>query len=294
MIKSMTGFGKGETGSKFGSFIVEIRTVNHRFFDVSSRIPNSLNQLEDKVKHLVHGYVRRGKVNLSLMHKKSEKNFKSVKLDEEAISRYYQLLKKVRNGFKIKDDIKLSHILSFPDVFVQEQEEHDLNLLWPIIEKTVAKAAIDCNKMREKEGRALYRDLSKRIEEVSHCIKKIAGLAPGVVSQQKHKLDARVRAIMKRRNYDIDKARIETEIALFARQCDVTEEITRARSHIAALRNALNSSKEAGRRLDFILQELQREVNTLGSKAGDVKISRLVVDIKSEIEKIREQVQNVE
>ena len=290
----MTGFGKGETGSKFGSFIVEIRTVNHRFFDVSSRIPNSLNQLEDKVKHLVHRYVRRGKATLSLMHKKSEKNFKSVKLDEEAISKYYQLLKKVRNGFKIKDDIKLSHILSFPDVFVQEQEEHDLNLLWPIIEKTVAKAAIDCNKMREKEGRALYRDLSKRIEEVSHCIKKIAGLAPGVVSQHKHKLDARVRAIMKRRNYDIDKARLETEIALFARQCDVTEEITRARSHIVALRNALNSSKETGRRLDFILQELQREVNTLGSKAGDVKISRLVVDIKSEIEKIREQVQNVE
>ena len=294
MIKSMTGFGKGETGSKFGSFIVEIRTVNHRFFDMSSRIPNSLNQLEDKVKNLVHGFIRRGKVNLSLMHKKSEKNCKSVKLDDEAISKYYTLMKKLTNKLKIKDDIKLSHILSFPDVFVQKQEEYDLNLLWSIIEKTVAKAVIDCNKMREKEGKALYRDLSKRIEDISRFIKTIAGLAPGVVSQHKHKLDARVRAIMESRSYDVDKARLETEIALFARQCDITEEITRARSHVVALKNALNSSKETGRRLDFILQELQREVNTLGSKAGDVKISRLVVDIKSEMEKIREQVQNVE
>ena len=294
MIKSMTGFGKGESEGEFGRFVVEIRTVNHRYFDVSSRIPNNLALLEDRIKNYLHIYIKRGKVNVFLSHRKSEKSFDSVKIDEEAVEKYYKMLNKIRMTFKLKDDIKLSHILSFPDVITQDQPEHEANSMWPAVERAVKKAALDCNRAREIEGRALYKDLAGRIKKISASIDKISRSAPRFVSEYKAKLDSRIRDILKNRDYEIDKKRLETELAIFARQCDIAEEVTRAKIHLDALKETLASSKESGRRLDFTLQELQREINTLGSKAGNVAISRLVVDIKSEIEKIREQVQNVE
>ncbi|NQT75130.1 MAG: YicC family protein [Candidatus Omnitrophica bacterium] len=294
MIKSMTGFGKGESKGRFGRFLVEIRTVNHRYFDVSSRMPNSLSALEDKIKNYTHKYIRRGKVNVSLLHRKSEKAIDSIRLDDEAIARYYKMLTRIKKRFRLKDDIKLSHIFSFPDVIVQEQPERDASAIWPSLEQAIKKAILDCNRMRVKEGRALYKDLRQRIETISGSIDKISRLVPKIVSEYKDKLDSRIKSLLKKRAYDIDDRRLETELAIFAKQSDVSEEITRAKSHLDALRNTLSSTKEAGRRLDFILQELQREINTLGSKTGSVKISRLVVDIKSETEKMREQVQNVE
>lgn len=294
MIKSMTGFGKGEAKGRFGRFIVEVRTVNHRYFDVSSRIPNSLNQLEDRIKNYLHKYIKRGKVNFSLSHRKGEKTVDSIKIDDEAVARYYRMLDKIKRKFRLKDDIKLSHILSFPDVIVQEQPEHEVSLMWPVLQLAMKKAVMDCNRMKEKEGRALYRDLAKRINKVSSAINKISKLVPRLVSEYKTKLDSRIKDILKSRDYSIDKKRLETELALFARQCDVSEEITRSKSHLNALKKSLSSDKETGRRLDFLLQELQREINTLGAKADSVPISRLVIDIKSEIEKMREQAQNVE
>lgn len=294
MIKSMTGFGKGEVVSKLGRFTAEIRTVNHKYFDLSSRIPNSLNQLEDRIKNCLHAYIRRGKVNLALLHRKGAKDTSITKIDEEAITRYYRMLKKVKSRLGLKDAITLSNILSFPDVIIQEHAEHDASSMWPVVEKAVRLAAMDCNRMREKEGAALYKDLSKRILKISALIDETSKLMPRLVSEYKHKLESRVRELLKGRPYNIDRSRLETELAIFAKQSDVSEELTRAKSHLEALQETLGSNKEAGRRLDFILQELQREVNTLGSKASSTKVSRLVVDIKGEIEKIREQVQNIE
>jgi len=294
MIKSMTGFGKGELKGKLGTFIVEIRTVNHRYFDVSSRIPNSLVTLEDRIKNYIHRYVKRGRVNISLLHRESKKDTSLIKLDEGAIERYYKMLARIKRRFKLADDITLSNILSFPDVLIQEQLEHEPNLVWPLIERAVKKALLDCNRMREIEGKAIYKDLAQRIDKISICIDKISRMAPSVVSEYKNKLDCRIRDILRESDCGIDRKRLETELAIFARGCDVSEEITRARSHLLALKGTLSSTKEAGRRLDFILQELQREINTLGSKAGGVRISRIVVDIKSETEKMREQAQNVE
>lgn len=294
MIKSMTGFGKGEMSDKLGSFTVEIRTVNHRYFDVSSRMPAGLNQLEDKIKHYLHRYLKRGKINFSLVYKKGAKNIDLAKLDDEAIEKYYKMLNRVKKRFKLKDDIGFSHILSFPGVIIQEQPEYDTSSIWPRLECAIKKAVFDCNRMREREGRSLSRDLSKRISNISGDLRKISQLAPQLVAEHRRKLHSRINQILKKRDYDIDRSRLETELALFARQCDVSEELTRATSHLKALRTSLSSNKETGRRIDFILQELQREINTLGSKAGSVEISRLVVDIKSEIDKIREQVQNVE
>ena len=204
------------------------------------------------------------------------------------------MLNKIKQKFKLKDDVKLAHILSFHDVIVTEEKELDVNKIWPSLEKVINKAVLDCNRMRQKEGKALYDDLLKRINNITVSVNKIYKLLPQVVSEYKRKLDSRIRDILKGQAYKVDTRRLETELALFARQCDVSEEITRGKSHLSALRKTIASNKEAGRRLDFILQELQREVNTLGAKIGTVKISQLVVDIKSEIDKMREQVQNVE
>jgi len=294
MIKSMTGFGKSEVSSKHGMFSVEIRTVNHRYFDLSSRMPNSLSLLEDRIKRYVHKYVKRGKVNFSLSHKREGRGSSSVRLDKQVIAGYYMMLKKIKKEFKLEDDIKLSHLFSFPDVIVHEHQEYDINLIWPVLESAVKSAIIDCNRMRKKEGKAIYKDLKERIGKISKSLDKITVLIPTFLSEYKSKLDSRLKEILKHRDYNIDKSRLETELAIMARQSDVSEELTRAKSHLSALKNTIASTKEAGRRLDFILQELQREINTLGSKAASIKISRVVVDVKSEIEKMREQAQNVE
>ena len=294
MIKSMTGFGKGEAFDRLGRFTVEIRTVNHKYFDMSSRIPNSLSQLEDKIKTCAHKYIRRGKVNLALAHKRGARGAGATKIDEEVAARYHRMLKKLKTRFGLKDDITVSHILSFPDVIVQEQQEHDVNAMWPTLEKAVKAAALDCDMMREKEGKALYRDLSRRVAKVTSSVNEISKVVPGLVADYKRKLDSRIRDILKGRPYPVDRSRLETELAMFAKQSDVSEELTRAKSHLAALKETLVSNNEAGRRLDFLLQELQREINTLGAKASSTKISRLVIDIKGEIEKMREQAQNVE
>ncbi len=294
MIKSMTGFGRGESTGKFGRFMVEVRTVNHRYFDLTARLPHNLNQLEEKIKNYTHKHIKRGKVNFSLLHRKGEKPLDPIAIDYDAAEKYCKLLGKLKTKFNLKDDIKLSHILSFPDIIIQEHPEHKFASMWPFIERAVKKAVSDCDKMKKKEGSAIYRDLSKRITKVSRSVDKISALVPELISNYQSRLDSTVNNILKSRNYEIDKKRLETEVAMFARQCDVSEEITRAKSHLIALKNSLLSNGESGRRLDFILQELQREINTLGAKAGNANISRLVVDIKSEIEKMREQAQNVE
>ncbi|MFH1782017.1 MAG: YicC/YloC family endoribonuclease [Candidatus Omnitrophota bacterium] len=294
MIKSMTGFGKGEALSKIGRFTVEIRTVNHRYFDLSSRIPNSLSQLEDKIKIYLHKRIKRGKVNFSISHKKNGKNLDYTKLDEEKVRSYYNMLSKLKNKLNLRENISLSHLLSFPDVIIQEQKDYNISTTWPIIEQAIDIALIGCNKMREKEGKAIYRDMENRVEKISRNVNAISRYIPATISRYKRKLDSRINDLLKGKNIPVDRARLETEIALFARQSDVSEEIVRAKSHLASLKNTFFSNQEVGRKLEFILQELQREINTLGSKVGYTKISDLVVDIKSEIEKIREQVQNVE
>jgi uncharacterized protein (TIGR00255 family) len=292
MIKSMTGFGKGEAKGKSGIFTVEIRAVNHRYFDLSSKIPNGMVLLEDRIKELLRKDIKRGKVNLFLSHRSLEKDSGPITFDKDAVSKYYRILSEIKKRMDIKGEIMLSHILSFPDVIVYEQKSFDIEAIWATVKEAVTKAASDCNKMRDREGKALYKDLSLRISRISRYIDSVSDLAPGVVAEYKHKLDFRIKDLVK--SQAIDKARLETELAIFAKQCDVSEEITRAKSHLEGIMKALDAGEEAGRKLDFILQELNREINTLGAKANDIKISRIVINIKSELEKMREQAQNIE
>ncbi len=292
MIKSMTGFGKGEVKSKTGVFTVEIRTVNHRYFDLSAKIPNGLILLEDRIKDVLRKDIKRGKANLFLSHRSPEKDAKSVTFDKQAINKYYKILSEIKKRLDIKEEIKLSHVLSFADVIIHNEKSFNIDIMWASIKEAVARAASDCNKMREQEGKALSKDFFSRLARISSYIDGISDLAPSVVAEYKSRLDSRIKDIVK--NKTIDEARLETELALFAKQCDISEEITRFRSHLESFKKALEIGEEAGRKLDFILQELNREINTLGAKANDIKISRLVINVKSELEKMREQAQNVE
>ncbi len=288
----MTGFGKGEAKGKSGAFTAEIRTVNHRYFDLSSKIPNGLMLIEDRIKELLHKDIKRGKVSFFLSHRPLVKEAESITFDKKAVNKYKRVLTDIKKQAGIKEEMKLSHILSFTDVIVHEQKALDMESMWVTIKDATAKAVIDCNRMREREGKALYKDIYSRIEEISASIDAISEMAPGVVAEYKLKLDSRIREIA--RDKDIDAGRLETELALFARQCDITEEVTRFKSHVDGIIKALDTGEEAGRKMDFILQELNREINTLGAKANDIRISRIAISIKSELEKIREQVQNVE
>jgi uncharacterized protein (TIGR00255 family) len=292
MIKSMTGFGKSVTRSAFGVFIVEIRTVNHRFFDLSSKVPNGLSVLEDRIKEFLQKNIKRGKVNFFLTHRSCQNNYEALTFDEKAVSKYYKVLQHIRKKFHIKEDIEISDLLSFPDVIVHEQEELDVEAMWGYVEKSMKNAVKDCNTMRDREGKALYKDIAGRIKNVSGIVQNIEELAPGIVVEYKHRLDAKIKELLDNKN--VDKERLELEVALFAKQCDISEELTRAKSHLDGFHKALQSDDESGRRLDFILQELNREINTMGQKANSVKIAGFVIDIKSELEKIREQVQNIE
>ncbi|MFA4991364.1 MAG: YicC/YloC family endoribonuclease [Candidatus Omnitrophota bacterium] len=292
MIKSMTGFGKGEVSGRLGVLTVEMRTVNHRYFDLSSRIPNGLVILEDRIKDVLRRRVKRGKVNFFLSHRSAAKEKGPLTFDQKAVARYYKMLSLVKKKFKLKDDIKLSHIISFRDVITQEQDELDANSAWPWVEKAIEKAAADCDRMRAREGKVIYEDLVGRIGKIRADMDKISKLAPLVVSEYKSRLDRRLKDLLK--TVEVDKQRLETELALFAKQCDISEEITRAKSHLDGLHKAMDKGDEAGRKLDFILQELNREINTLGAKANNIDISRLVIEVKSELEKMREQAQNVE
>lgn len=212
--------------------------------------------------------------------------------DKQTIDKYYKILAEVKKRLDIKEEIKLSHILSFTDIIIHEEKSFDIDAMWVPIKEAAIKAVSDCNKMREREGKALYKDFSARITRISSYTDTVLGMAPIVVAEYKSKLDARIKDIVK--NKTIDQARLETELALFAKQCDISEELTRIKSHLEGFRKALETGEEAGRKLDFILQELNREINTLGAKANDIKISRIVINIKSELEKMREQAQNVE
>lgn len=292
MIKSMTGFGRAEIRGPSGVLRVEIRTVNHRFFDVSMKAPNGLAAIEDRIQEFVHKYIKRGRVNLFLSHHSGDKNYGRLSLDAKALQRYYTILKNIKKQLAIQEDVTLSHIISFPDVITLPETDMDANALWPEVKKVLEQALVKCDAMRRREGRGLCKDITTRCRRISDYLHKISELASGLVKEYKEKLDARIQDIVK--GLDIDRGRLETELALFAKQSDISEELTRVQIHVESVHKILKSDEEAGRKLDFIIQELHREINTMGQKSNNIHVSKLTIEIKSELEKMREQVQNIE
>ncbi len=292
MIRSMTGFGKAVKKSKYGIVTVEMRALNHKFFELSARLSNGLTEFEDKLKKIIHSKVKRGKVYLNIELNGHKEKLPKVSIDNAMAGHYNQQIMKLRRSLGLKGDIKLEHILTLPGVITSDNARADSNSLLPSVKKTLQDALEDLLRDREKEGRALNRDLSRRVKSIRGSVKHINERSAVSINRYKIQLTKRIRELSGARN--IDKGRLAQEVAMFAKNCDISEELTRLKSHLTGFKDCLKSDAEAGKKLDFIAQELHREANTIASKSSDFKISKSVIHIKSEIEKIREQVKNVE
>jgi len=292
MIKSMTGYGKGQASGRAGSLIVEIRSLNHKYFDVAARLPNHLSIFEDKVRDCVKKRLKRGRINLSASWEGKQKTSPQFSLDLNLAKKYHREFSRLKKALGLKDDLKITQIVSMPEVITYEQKKQRADEIWPYLNKALGQALHNLERMRQAEGKRMMRDLSKRVKQIRYCLGNIETQLPKAIAGYRHSLLRKVKTLAKIKKLDQD--RIAEEVALFVRNSDVSEELTRIKSHLKGFKTALHNQREAGKELDFIAQELFREANTIGAKASNFKISRWVIKIKSQIEKIREQLQNVE
>lgn len=292
MIRSMTGFGKGEGRLKNGRVIAELKTVNHKFYELSSRLPVSIMFLEDKIRAHINAKIKRGRVNLNLVVEDGRDLDRSIRVNKSLAKRYYEVLSGLKKELGVRSEVSMDQLASMPDVITYTSADIDTERVWPRIKAALDEALAKLIRSREAEGAELSRDLSSRIEAIEGLIKDIRKQAPEVTARYKNDLQKKIESLAS--GARLDKGRLETEVAIFAKNCDIAEEITRILAHVKSFKALLASEKEAGRQLDFIAQELFREANTIGSKAQDAGISRNVIRAKEQIEKIREQAQNVE
>lgn len=292
MINSMTGFGKGEHSAGGISVVAEIRSVNSKFLEVSARMPRSLSLREGEVKELIRKRVSRGKINLLISVERENDGALPLKINLSAAKAYYQLLNQLRKAVRLTEKVKLEHLLQFSEVLEQRELEGSDEQEWEIVKKALALAIDDLQQMRSNEGGELEVDLRNRIALLEVNLNQVEVLSKEQVPHERTRLRERIGQLLEKEK--IDEGRLEQEIVMLADRLDVTEETVRFRSHNKFFLTALASGEPSGRRLNFLVQEMNREVNTIGSKSSDTRIAHLVVGMKEELEKIREQLQNVE
>lgn len=292
MPKSMTGYGRASKVFEQYEITVELRSVNHRFFEFSARIPRQFAFIEDKLKALYSSKISRGKVETYVSINCINGSDVTVEVNSALAENYISALRKANETLCIKDDITLSQLFRMNDVFTITKSETDEELLWSLVKETAEEALSSFITMRESEGERLKNDLNQKLDYIEETVSKIEERSPDVTKEYREKLYSRLCDLLGDKN--VDESRLLTEAAIFADKTAVDEETVRLRSHISAYRELLESSEPIGKKLDFLVQEMNREVNTTGSKCSDLAITRMVVDLKSAIEKIREQIQNIE
>lgn len=293
MIISMTGFGRGESAGDGIVATVEMRSVNNRFLEVSARMPKEFAARENDLREILRKTLTRGKITLSVNVIRSGGEEIPFLVDEGLVVQYKEALNQIRKAAKIKETAGLIHLLAFKDELIRrgsedEREEQD----WKVIADAVGKAVHHLQEMRRNEGRELAKDLRKRLGTIDGLVNDAEKLSKEQVPEERKRLRERIARLFE--NDEIDEQRLEMEIVLLADKLDVTEECVRYRSHSKFFHEAIKDPEPAGRRLNFLLQEMHREINTIGSKSGDARIAHLIVKAKEELEKIREQVQNIE
>ncbi len=293
MIRRMTGYGRSEVQTSAGRFTIEMRSVNHRFGEVLVRLPRDLAPLEDRVRAAVQGRVLRGRVEVTIMREDRASRGKSVRPDLDLAAAYAQALRELAGTLGISDGVTLAQVAAFPDVIRVEETKEDLDALWPALAAAVDGAAGDLVGMREAEGNRLAEDLEARLARVDELAATVEARSRSSVEGHAVRLRERIAGLLG--EVPLDEGRLAAEVAIFAERSDVSEEVTRLRSHVAQFRTDLQLAEGAvGRRLEFVLQEMGREVNTTGAKANDLEITRAVIAMKGELESMREQIQNVE
>jgi len=288
MIKSMTGYGK----SSGGGYTVEMRSVNHKFLDVSVKMPREVLALEARLKKAAGDRLSRGRVDVFINRDPGVGGGRNYSLNREAADQYVSLLRELKDSFGLDGEVDLGLLASFREIVTEDEASEDLEDVWTGLSRGVNEALDSLAAMRAEEGSTLYGDILSRADSLLGMVDAIEARSPEVVKAYAERLRERVAELAE--GVGLDEARLAQEVALMAERSDITEEVVRFRSHISQLRDMLDSDGPVGRKMDFLMQELNREANTMGSKSPDTEIAHTVVEIKAELEKIREQVQNVE
>lgn len=292
MLKSMTGYGRQEALVSGKKILVEIRSVNQRFTDYNIKLPRHLVFMEEKVRNYASEWITRGKVDIYISVDSYDEADKNVTLNTALAKNYIEVLRQLRDECDLRDDISVMGVARFTDIFKTERKEEDEDAVWNDVKGVMKDAMESFAAMRIREGERIEKDLTKRIEYMKTLAEKIDERSPQTVEEYRERLYSKIKEVLD--DKDIDENRILTEVAIFADKIAVNEETVRLGSHFEEFYNIIVSGEPAGRKLDFLIQEINREVNTIGSKAQDIEIAKLVVTLKGEIEKLREQVQNIE
>jgi len=292
MIKSMTGYGGAKGTSGKIEISVEVKSVNNRYLDCTIKLPRMFNSFEEQLKTIVQNTVTRGKVDVYISIDSSGANEIEIKINRPLVEAYVTALRTIAWEHELSSDIKVADLTRFPDILQAEKREVDSEELCKDIGSILQCALKDFNDMRLREGEKLSKDITGRLDEIEKLTSIATELSPKSVEEYRKKLETRMTEVLQTTN--IDESRILTEAALFADRVAINEETVRLQSHIAQLREMLESEEPVGRKIDFLVQEFNREANTIGSKGNDTEMSKVIVDLKAEIEKIREQAQNIE
>ncbi len=292
MLKSMTGFGRAQKEIEGYVITVELKSVNHRYFEFSSRVPRQYGFLDEKLKSYINGKVSRGKIECYVTIEALNTDTADVVVNHTLATAYVNALKEIAETYELKDDFGASTISRFPEVLVVRKSDEDEEKLWGYVQEVCSEAIDKFVAMREVEGSKMKDDIYSRGQFILDCVSYIEERSPQTVKEYNDKLVERVHELLG--DVSLDESRILQEVAIYADKVAVAEETVRLRSHIEQLNTFISSDEPVGRKMDFLVQEINRETNTIGSKANDVDIARKVVDIKSEVEKIREQIQNIE
>lgn len=292
MIKSMTGFGRSECSTEDRKFIVEMKSVNHRYCDISIKMPKKLGFFETSIRNVLKQYIQRGKVDVFITYEDYTENKVCVKYNEDVAREYMKNLTQLGEDFSLENDIKISTLSRYPEVFTLEEQTIDEKELWSLLETALRDAAVKFVETRIAEGANLKEDIIGKLDGMRSIVSFIEERSPEVLKEYKDKLIAKVNELLN--DNKVDEVSLATEITLYADKICVDEETVRLKSHIQNTIETLKDGEGIGRKLDFIAQEMNREANTILSKANDLEISNKAIDLKTEIEKIREQIQNIE
>lgn len=293
MIKSMTGFGRCEVAEGQRRFVVEMKGVNHRYLDVNIRMPKKLNFFETAIRSLLKQSVQRGKVDIFITYEDLSESQVSLKYNETLVGEYLKYFQQMQETFGLENDVRVSHLSRCPEVLTMEEQAVDEEELWNELKKALSGAISQFVETRSTEGENLKKDLLEKLDDMLMLTEQIEKRSPQIIAEYREKLETKVKELLE--DTQIEESRIAAEVVMFADKICTDEEIVRLRSHIVHMKETLKSDENGiGRKLDFIAQEMNREANTILSKANDLETSNVGINLKTEIEKVREQIQNIE
>ena len=292
MIKSMTGFGRAELQDEVRRFTVEIKSVNHRYLDFNMKMPKKLSVFEAAIRGVLKEYMQRGKVDVFISCEDFSSGRMQLHYNSELAGRYLEYFRQMDKEFALENDIKVSHLSRCPEVLTMEEQEIDVEELWSELEKALRAAGEQFAASRQVEGENLKRDLTAKLDSLQANVRRVEERAPEILSEYRNRLETKMKELLE--DTQMEDSRIAAEVVIFADKICTDEETVRLNSHIENMKTALNDGEGIGRKLDFIAQEMNREANTILSKANDLETTNIAIELKTEIEKIREQIQNIE